>query len=103
MSRASRPYRIRAIDFFKISGDSYENPTIALGRNPAQTRSTKREAFFLDYATAVQTRYPKILLMVTGGFRMRIGIVTALESNACDLFGLGQSGAAFPHPRKRCC
>jgi 2,4-dienoyl-CoA reductase-like NADH-dependent reductase (Old Yellow Enzyme family) len=85
------------IDFLEISGGSYENPTMSFGVNTIQTRSAKREAFFLDYARAVRARYPKIILMVTGGFRTRVGMVAALESNACDLIGLGRPGAAFPH------
>lgn len=85
------------IDFLEISGGSYENFRMAEGDNPTETRSAKREAFFLDYARAVRARFPKIILMVTGGFRSRAGMIAALESNACDLIGLARPAAAFPH------
>lgn len=85
------------IDFVEISGGSYENPRMATGDDPKATRTAKREAFFLDYAKAVRARYPDLILMVTGGFRSRQGMKAALESNACDLIGVGRPAAVYPH------
>ncbi|KAF2468052.1 NADH:flavin oxidoreductase/NADH oxidase-like protein [Lindgomyces ingoldianus] len=84
------------VDFLEISGGSYENPRMAQGDNLPSIRSVQREAFFLDYARAVRERYPNIILMVTGGFRSRIGMVAALESNSCDLIGLARPAAVLP-------
>ncbi|KAJ4983288.1 NADH:flavin oxidoreductase/NADH oxidase [Stagonosporopsis vannaccii] len=83
------------IDFLEISGGSYEKPRMAVG--DAGTRSEKREAFFLDYASAVRERYPDVILMVTGGFRSRKGMEAALRSGACDLIGIGRPAAVWPH------
>ncbi|KAF2707659.1 FMN binding oxidoreductase [Pleomassaria siparia CBS 279.74] len=85
------------VDFLEISGGSYENLRVPASDKPAENRSAKREAFFIDYAIAVRARYPKVILMVTGGFRSRAGMVAALESNACDLIGLGRPAVIFPH------
>lgn len=83
------------IDFLEISGGSYEKPRMAAG--DVVTRSAKREAFFLDYASAVRERYPNVILMVTGGFRTRAGMEAAMQSGACDLIGIGRPAAVWPH------
>lgn len=83
------------IDFIEISGGSYEKPRMTTGDQA--TRSEKREAFFLDYASAVRERYPHLILMVTGGFRSRKGMEEALQSGACDLIGIGRPAAVWPH------
>jgi 2,4-dienoyl-CoA reductase-like NADH-dependent reductase (Old Yellow Enzyme family) len=85
------------IDFLEISGGSYENTPTAFGDNLAQMRSSKWEAFFLDYARAVQARYPQILLVVTGGFRKQAGMIAAIKSNACDLIRLARLAAVLLH------
>ncbi|KAF2435534.1 FMN binding oxidoreductase [Tothia fuscella] len=87
------------IDFLEISGGSYENPqmmqTSAVPRKSA--RSSAREAFFLDFARAVRARFPKLILMVTGGFRSRKGMEAAVEEGACDIIGLGRPSVVNPH------
>ncbi|KAF2970987.1 hypothetical protein GQX73_g2546 [Xylaria multiplex] len=91
------------IDFLEISGGTYENPTMSFGVNadatkPASTKaSTKaREAFFLEFAEAIRQKVLDLPLIVTGGFRSRHGMETALEQNACDLIGLGRPAAMNP-------
>ncbi|KAJ4296264.1 hypothetical protein N0V90_006309 [Kalmusia sp. IMI 367209] len=84
------------VDFLEISGGTIENMRMAAGDNPKSERTIAREAFFLDYARAVRERYPNVLLMVTGGFRSRKGMQAALDSNACDLIGLGRPSAVWP-------
>lgn len=99
------------VDFIEISGGSYENPSMlqvdltapAIGTTtpaaPARTLKAStmaREAFFLDFAKTVRERYPKIPLMVTGGFRSRAGMEAALESGACDIIGIGRPAAVVP-------
>ncbi|KAF2622305.1 NADH:flavin oxidoreductase/NADH oxidase-like protein [Macroventuria anomochaeta] len=82
------------IDFLEISGGSYEKPRMSTGDQA--TRAEKREAFFLDYASAVRERYSNLILMVTGGFRSRKGMEAALQSGACDLIGIGRPAAVWP-------
>ncbi|KAL3457498.1 hypothetical protein BJX64DRAFT_17503 [Aspergillus heterothallicus] len=94
------------IDFIEISGGTYEDPKmIGLPGQPGQsqpkeqksTRTAAREAFFLEFASAVRARYPSLILMLTGGFRTRAGAEYALSQNACDLIGIGRAAAIDPH------
>jgi 2,4-dienoyl-CoA reductase-like NADH-dependent reductase (Old Yellow Enzyme family) len=106
------------VDFLEISGGSYEDPKVCpmrnsitnqlanltemfsdVGQNPAAAKSTRtklREAFFLDFARIVRSRFPSAILMVTGGFRTIEGMHAALEENACDLIGLGRPAVVNP-------
>jgi 2,4-dienoyl-CoA reductase-like NADH-dependent reductase (Old Yellow Enzyme family) len=96
------------IDFIEISGGTYENPLMLQhkGKSPSEIEADSgikvkastlaREAFFLDFAATVRSRYPKIPLMVTGGFRTRAGMRAALESGACDFIGIGRPAAVLP-------
>ena len=84
------------LDFVEISGGNYEQPKMMdmEGLKPADDsgarESTKqREAYFLDYATEVQSM-AEMPLMVTGGFRTRDAMDAALESGEADLIGLGR-------------
>ncbi|KAL4957427.1 hypothetical protein BDW69DRAFT_156293 [Aspergillus filifer] len=101
------------IDFLEISGGSYEDPKMfSLDTSTSQTenaqpgqpieragtekksaRTAAREAFFLEFASAVRARYPTLPLMLTGGFRSRSGAQYALDQNACDLVGIGRPAA----------
>jgi 2,4-dienoyl-CoA reductase-like NADH-dependent reductase (Old Yellow Enzyme family) len=63
----------------------------------SKPRSSAREAFFLDFAKIVRERFPKAVLMVTGGFRSRKGMAAALENGAYDLIRIARLAAAFPH------
>lgn len=97
------------IDFIEISGGTYENPrmmqesnatdaipstTPDLQKNPKSANS--RESFFLQFAQSVRGKFPKTILMVTGGFRTRTGMEAALESGACDLIGIARPAAVLP-------
>ncbi|KAH8597181.1 NADH:flavin oxidoreductase/NADH oxidase-like protein [Bisporella sp. PMI_857] len=91
------------IDFIEISGGTYEEPLMMQVKNtdipasakPSQ-RTIERESFFIQFAETVRQRFPSVILMVTGGFRTRVGMERALQSKACDLIGLGRPGAALP-------
>jgi 2,4-dienoyl-CoA reductase-like NADH-dependent reductase (Old Yellow Enzyme family) len=91
------------VDFLEISGGTYENPRMMHGdaegkeEENSKPRLLAREAFFLGFAKIVRERFPKTVLMVTGGFRSRKGMVAALENGACDLIGIARPAAAFPH------
>jgi len=88
------------IDFIEISGGSYEDPSFMTLASPAPVITKKstlqREAFFLEFAQAVRKEFPKLVLMVTGGFRTRTGMEAALVSGACDLVGIGRPAAVKP-------
>ncbi|KAI5276108.1 NADPH dehydrogenase [Aureobasidium subglaciale] len=85
------------IDFLEISGGSYENPKMMSSEAPSQSARTRnREAFFLDFALAVRERHPKLHLMLTGGFRTRTGMNSALQTKGCDLIGIGRPAAMLP-------
>lgn len=60
------------------------------------TRSAAREAFFLSFATETRTRFPNLILMLTGGFRTRVGAEDAIKQNACDIIGIGRPAAVNP-------
>ncbi|KAL2872657.1 NADH:flavin oxidoreductase/NADH oxidase family protein [Aspergillus lucknowensis] len=89
------------IDFIEISGGTYEDPKMFdAGQTQPQpqksARTAAREAFFLEFASAVRARYPTLILMLTGGFRTRAGAEYALSQNACDLIGIGRPAAIDP-------
>lgn len=60
------------------------------------SRTHTREAFFLEFASATRHEFPTVPLMVTGGFRTRNGMTRAIESNACDMVGLGRPAVLHP-------
>ncbi|KAL2832889.1 hypothetical protein BDW59DRAFT_138839 [Aspergillus cavernicola] len=89
------------IDFLEVSGGTYEDPKMwdpnhSQPQKPKSTTTATREAFFLEFASAVRTRYPSLILMLTGGFRTRAGANYALSQNACDVIGIGRPAAIDP-------
>ncbi|OIW23843.1 NADPH dehydrogenase [Coniochaeta ligniaria NRRL 30616] len=93
--------RKAGVDFLEISGGTYENPSMFLGTVEAVTmeksgRSKKREAFFLEFSRAIREKFRDVPLMVTGGFRTRLGMEAALEEDACDMIGIGRPAVLNP-------
>jgi 2,4-dienoyl-CoA reductase-like NADH-dependent reductase (Old Yellow Enzyme family) len=91
------------IDFIEISGGTYENPPMmqeptAATRSAADVKKStlQRESFFLQFASTIREKFPKVILMVTGGFRTRQGMEAALQSGACDLIGIARPAAVLP-------
>lgn len=84
------------VDLIEISGGTYEQPKL-LGIQGMEAEETQavaqstlmREAYFVDFAVAMQAKVC-IPLMVTGGFRRRDAMVQAIESGGADLIGLGR-------------
>jgi 2,4-dienoyl-CoA reductase-like NADH-dependent reductase (Old Yellow Enzyme family) len=85
-----------SVDLIEISGGTYEQPKL-LGiegmeaeepQHVAQS-TLQREAYFVDFAQAMQSAV-SIPLMVTGGFRTRAAMEQALSSGAADVIGLGR-------------
>lgn len=84
------------VDLVEISGGTYEQPKLlgVEGIEPeekqAVAQSTRvREAYFVDFALAMQEKVT-IPLMVTGGFRRREAMEQALQSGSADLVGIGR-------------
>lgn len=84
------------IDLLEISGGNYEAPELLGGR--ASTRD--REAYFLDFARKVRS-VSRVPLMVTGGFRSRAIMESALAEDALDVVGLARPFAVDPGIARR--
>jgi len=81
------------IDLIEVSGGSYESPAMT-GSAAASTRS--REAYFLEYARTVRDVVGDIPIAVTGGFRSRTAMDTAVGAGECDVVGIGRPAATTP-------
>jgi 2,4-dienoyl-CoA reductase-like NADH-dependent reductase (Old Yellow Enzyme family) len=85
-----------SVDLIEISGGTYEQPKLlgiegmeeSAPQNVAPS-TIAREAYFVDFALAMQARV-SVPLMVTGGFRSRAAMEQALERGAADVIGLGR-------------
>ena len=96
------------VDIIEISGGTYEQPkligveaSINAKRSEKRKESTiAREAYFLEYAQDIR-KAVSIPLMVTGGFRTREGINDALQSNVCQIVGIGRPLCADPYCIKK--
>jgi len=85
-----------SVDLIEISGGSYEQPKLMgiEGMEEAEQQNVApstvaREAYFVDFATAMQSEV-SVPLMVTGGFRTREAMEQAVEIGAADVVGLGR-------------
>jgi 2,4-dienoyl-CoA reductase-like NADH-dependent reductase (Old Yellow Enzyme family) len=84
------------VDLIEVSGGTYEQPKLVglAGVEEEEEQevahSTRmREAYFIDFAVAMQKQVT-IPLMVTGGFRRRRVMEYAIKKGAADLIGLGR-------------
>ncbi len=84
------------IDLIEISGGTYEQPKLLNidGLEEPEQQNVKqstrlREAYFVDFAKAMQ-EVVSVPLLVTGGFRRRDVMEEAIASGAADLVGLGR-------------
>jgi 2,4-dienoyl-CoA reductase-like NADH-dependent reductase (Old Yellow Enzyme family) len=85
-----------SVDLIEISGGNYEQPKLMgvegmeeVDEQQVAKSTQMREAYFVDFALAMQEKV-SIPLMVTGGFRRRDVIEQAIASGAADLVGLGR-------------
>lgn len=89
------------VDLLEISGGNYEQPRLLglSGRadDAVEVRASTRvrEAYFLDYAAAIR-RVATMPLMVTGGFRSREGMESALASGDTDMLGIARPFCTHP-------
>lgn len=84
------------VDLLEISGGSYEQPAMmdisgmeAPDAPPVAASTAAREAYFVDFAKTMRAALT-MRLMVTGGFRTRRAMNTALETGGADIIGLGR-------------
>jgi 2,4-dienoyl-CoA reductase-like NADH-dependent reductase (Old Yellow Enzyme family) len=84
------------VDLLEISGGSYEQPAMmdiqgmeAPDAPPRAVSTIAREAYFVDFAKTMRAALT-MPLMVTGGFRTRRAMNTALETGGADVIGLGR-------------
>jgi 2,4-dienoyl-CoA reductase-like NADH-dependent reductase (Old Yellow Enzyme family) len=80
------------VDLVELSGGSYESPAMA-GR-PADARTQRREAYFLDLATELADSSP-LPLMLTGGITRRATAEKVLAGGV-EMVGIGTALAATP-------
>jgi 2,4-dienoyl-CoA reductase-like NADH-dependent reductase (Old Yellow Enzyme family) len=92
------------LDLLEISGGTYEQPKLIgadhISINPDRSENRRestiaREAYFLEYAENIREAV-SMPLMVTGGFRTKEGIENALQSNICQIVGVGRPLCADP-------
>jgi 2,4-dienoyl-CoA reductase-like NADH-dependent reductase (Old Yellow Enzyme family) len=84
------------VDLIEISGGTYEQPKLlgVEGVEEEEDQHVKqstlmREAYFVDFALAMQ-EHVSIPLMVTGGFRRREVMEQAISVGGADLIGIGR-------------
>ena len=84
------------VDLIEISGGTYEQPRLigvegmeAVEEQKVAQSTMMREAYFVDFALAMQEKV-SIPLMVTGGFRLRAAMEQAITAGGADLIGLGR-------------
>ena len=85
-----------SVDLIEISGGNYEQPKLlgvegleAEEKQHIASSTMAREAYFVDFALAMQEKV-SIPLMVTGGFRRRDAMEQAISSGSTSLVGLGR-------------
>lgn len=95
------------IDLLEISGGTYEQPRLLDHRGeadsydePVRESTRRREAYFLEYASAIQAA-ARVPLMVTGGFRTRRAMEDAVSSGEADLIGLARPLCVDPELPRR--
>lgn len=84
------------VDLIEISGGTYEQPKLLgvegleeVEQQNVRASTVAREAYFVDFALAMQKKV-SIPLMVTGGFRRREVMEEAITSGGADLVGIGR-------------
>ncbi len=78
------------IDLLEVSGGTYEQLSL-MGVESTEVREStrKREAYFIEYAEAIK-QAAQVPLMITGGFRSRKVMESAIENGEIDLVGLAR-------------
>ena len=95
------------VDLIEISGGTYEQPKLlgVEGMEEQEDQFVKestraREAYFVDFAQAMQEKVT-VPLMVTGGFRRRDVMEQVVAEGSADLIGLGRPMCVMTDAPKR--
>lgn len=80
------------VDLIEVSGGNYEKPMMV---GSVRESTKKREAYFIDYCRKLKS-WSTAPIMLTGGFRSRAAMETALEEEVCQFIGLARSLALDP-------
>ena len=90
------------LDLLELSGGSWEQPSLIgmtfhpdQGVDAPKESTTKREAYFIDYAARIR-QIARMPTMVTGGFRSAAAMNAALEAGEMDVVGLARPLVAEP-------
>ncbi|PTB61704.1 FMN-linked oxidoreductase [Trichoderma citrinoviride] len=86
------------VDFIEISGGTFENPLMFLGppKASAMADANTSDAYFIDFAKIVASKFPDVPLLLTGGFRRREGIEKAVANGTCSMVGIVRPAAVNP-------
>jgi len=94
------------LDLLEVSGGSYEQPQL-LGFEgepdsamPVKPSTRLREAYFAAYAETIR-EVARMPLMITGGFRTRAAMESAIAEGDCDVVGLGRPLCTEPDLPRR--
>jgi len=94
------------VDLLEVSGGSYEQPRL-LGFEgkrssamPVRPSTRRREAYFAAYAETLR-EVARMPLMITGGFRTRAAMESAVAEGDCDVVGLGRPLCTEPDLPRR--
>ena len=85
------------IDLLEISGGTYEQLSL-MGVESTEVREStrKREAYFIEYAEQIKTA-AKVPVMITGGFRSREVMESAIANGEVDIVGLARPLCTQPN------
>jgi 2,4-dienoyl-CoA reductase-like NADH-dependent reductase (Old Yellow Enzyme family) len=84
------------IDLIEVSGGTYEAAAMTGKNIKGIKKSTlEREAYFMDFTQMIRSSI-SCPIMLTGGFRTRKGIESALADGSFDMVGLARSLAMDP-------
>lgn len=88
------------VDFIDISGGTYEDPRMAqeaTSGTPVRESTKLRESFFQEFSEKARKAVKKgCVIMVTGGFRSRVGMAAAVTDGACELVGIARPACLIP-------
>jgi 2,4-dienoyl-CoA reductase-like NADH-dependent reductase (Old Yellow Enzyme family) len=64
---------------------------------PIRESTRRREAYFADFAKkAREVAGEKVHIMLSGGFRSRLGMAAAISEGSCDIIGIGRPACLEP-------
>ncbi|CAJ0547498.1 Ff.00g042520.m01.CDS01 [Fusarium sp. VM40] len=86
------------VDYLHVSGGTFEKPAMFLGAalGHDEDKTGKMQPYFKSFSRIVKSRFPNVPVIVTGGFRDRASIETALSSEESDMVGIARPAAVDP-------